>query len=98
MPTIGEVYGPAMTIDDQAEADTCFEGLVQTALANGAGSRELAEALVRSNLGYYAGYYGEATRERVERLFGARHPVFGAKYPTPEEQLLAEFLWTKHRA
>jgi hypothetical protein len=31
----------------------------------------------RANIGYWAGYYSDATRSRVERLFQTGHPVFG---------------------
>ncbi|MFA5418784.1 MAG: hypothetical protein WC341_10020 [Bacteroidales bacterium] len=47
-----------------------------------------AEEVANSNLGYFAGYYDDAIRERVERLFHCSHPVFGAikdGSPTPAE-------------
>jgi len=48
-----------------------------------------AEAICKSNLGYYAGYYDNETRERVERLFCCEHPIFGSfadnGSPTPQE-------------
>ena len=37
-----------------------------------------AEEIERSNLGYWAGYFDNKTRARVERLFECAHPVFGA--------------------
>lgn len=30
-----------------------------------------------SNIAYFAGYYGDETRQRVENLYGCEHPVFG---------------------
>lgn len=39
--------------------------------------RYKSEAVVRDNLGYFAGYYSHATRLRVERLFGCEHPIMG---------------------
>jgi len=33
--------------------------------------------ITKSNLGYYAGYYDEETRIRVEKMFQCVHPVFG---------------------
>jgi hypothetical protein len=74
--TIGEKYRPAMAITDQAEADAYFERCVQHMMLHGH-SREMAERIERNNLGYYAGYYDHATRERVERLFRCTHPFFG---------------------
>jgi hypothetical protein len=86
--TIGEKYGPAMKIESQAEAEAYFERCVAHCMSFGK-SREDAEKIERSNLGYMAGDYDAATRERVERLFKCRHPVFGAiaekGQPTPEE-------------
>ena len=77
--TIGEVYGPAMEITDHAAADDYFRQLVAYLMGrDDARTRGEAEAMVRANLGYYAGYYGEETRLRVQRLFGAVHPIFGS--------------------
>lgn len=75
--TIGQKYGPAMTITDQMEADLYFQECVTHAMAHGR-ERDEAVAIERANLGYYAGYYDRETRERVERLFKCAHPVFGA--------------------
>lgn len=89
--TIGDKYGPAMEMEDEAAARDYFEVLVQHAVAHGL-AREEAEAAERSNLGYFAGYYDHQTRLRVERLFQCAHPVFGKAslhMPTPEEALAA---------
>jgi len=75
--TIGEKYGPAMEIQTQAAADLYFEQCVAHSMRHGV-DRAKAEQMEKSNLSYYAGYYGEETRERVERLFKCEHPVFGA--------------------
>lgn len=85
--TIGEKYSPAMKITEQADADQYFEVCVQDTMGMGK-TREEAESIERSNLGYYAGYYNHETRLRVERLFQCQHPVFGdatKRQPTPEE-------------
>ena len=37
-----------------------------------------AEMVAKSNLGYYAGYYSNEVRERVEKLFKCKHPFFGS--------------------
>ena len=86
--TIGDKYGPAMKITDQAEADAYFEQCVQHSMSFGR-TREEAESIERSNLGYYAGYCNTETRWRVERLFKCAHPIFGAiaekGEPSPDE-------------
>ena len=76
--TIGEKYGPAMEMTNQAEADEWFEKLVQDNMSYGTHTRKEAECIERANLGYYASYYNSETRDRVERLFTCAHPVFGA--------------------
>ena len=77
--SIGELYGPAMDIASQAEADEYFELLVERNLRVNAGhGRAAAESVERQNLDYYAGYFSNETRERVEKLFRTAHPFFGA--------------------
>ena len=85
--TIGDKYGPAMKITNQEDADKCFELLVRHSMENFGKTREEAEALERTNLGYYAGYYSSETSERVQRLFNCVHPIFGKveNFSTPEE-------------
>jgi hypothetical protein len=87
--TIGDKYRPAMTIEDQTEADAYFEQCVEHTMRFGKKSREEAESIERANLGYFAGYYSHDTRRRVERLFRCAHPIFGSIAqngpPTAEE-------------
>lgn len=86
--TIGEVHGPAMVIMDQGEADAYFDAMVAHKMEKESLTRERGEWMCRRNLAYYAGYYDDATRERVERLFACQHPFLGAiakGKPTPEE-------------
>lgn len=87
--TLGELYSPAMQIQDQASADACFASLVEYNMTRFGQSRADAEKEMRINLGYWAGYFDNETRERVERLFKCAHPIFGAisevGAPTPEQ-------------
>jgi hypothetical protein len=87
--TVGEAYHAAMKITDKEEARVYFEALVERNMRCSKHTREEAEKIERSNLGYFAGYFDNETRERVERLFCCAHPVFGAisekGAPTPEE-------------
>lgn len=77
--TRGDLYGPAMRVTDQAEADACFETILEYIVAQDPTlSREHHERIQRANLAYYAGYYNDEIRARVERLFRCAHPVFGA--------------------
>jgi len=92
--TVGDKYGPAMDITDQAEADAYFARCVEHTMSFGI-TREEAESIERQSLGYYAGYCSNKTRARVERLFRCSHPIFGAigkvGAPTPEEAVQAGF-------
>jgi len=81
--SLRDAYGPAMEITDPEEAKAYFEALVQWCLKTMADEgkrpdRAEAEEIMRSNLGYYAGHGDVETRKRVQELFGANHPVFGA--------------------
>lgn len=85
--TAGDVFDPIMRITKQSDADEIFAAYVDGLVKQGR-SKEEAASIVRSNLGYYAGYYNHETRVRVERLFSCRHPMFGkasAGVPTAEE-------------
>jgi len=88
--TYGECLGPAMQITDIADAKQYFDAYIaylQKFSAEFEGGKT-AEQIAKINLGYYAGYYSDETRERVERLFDCSHPYFGkivAYKVTPEE-------------
>jgi len=78
--TAAEIYGPAMELKDRGQAKAYFDKIVSLILLlkeEDGMTREKAEELVKSNLGYYAGYYDAETRERVEDLFDCEHPIFG---------------------
>jgi hypothetical protein len=77
--TVGEVYSPAMSITTKKEADEYFKVLVDRCMTFAFENKNLKMAIdtVKSNLGYYAGYYDHKTRERVEHLFNCEHPVLG---------------------
>lgn len=92
-PTIGDLLEPAMKITDQADADQYKKAYIEFThkymTQEQFDKGETAEGVVNSNLGYFAGYFSNETRERVERLFHCSHPVFGSikenGSPTPEE-------------
>ena len=86
--TIGEKYRPAMEITNQDEADAYFEKCVVHNMGFGT-SREEAERVEKTNLGYYAGYCDKKTAERVWRLFKCEHPILGRYYPSPQEAFFA---------
>ena len=79
--TYGECLGPAMKITDQADADQYFAdyaAFIQKHLdSSPRQDGKTAEQIAKINLGYFAGYYDQETRVRVERLFCCAHPIFG---------------------
>lgn len=80
--TYGECLGPAMKITDESDAEQYFAdyvAFIEKALEKEPRTdNKTAAEIARINLGYYAGYYDNETRERVERLFKCSHPVFGS--------------------
>jgi len=72
-------YERAMTITDPDEALQCFTELVGEFMqACPHATLDEAEKAVSDDLAYYAGYYDNETRARVEALFECEHPYFGA--------------------
>jgi len=80
--TFGQIMDPAMTIRDYDDAQQYLESYVAWLEAAWARQGKVAEEpainIAKSNIGYWAGYYGDDTRRRVERVFECEHPVFGS--------------------
>ena len=76
--TIGEKYTAAMSISDPFEAGAYFERCVTHTMRVRSCERREAETIERLNLAYFAAYYTNETRARVESLFHCVHPIFGA--------------------
>jgi len=84
--SIGEVYGPAMYVEDQATADRYFEALVRSLMRLNHWKKERAMAVAKQNLGYFSGYYNNDVMGRVYKTFCCHHPIFGdARTVTPAE-------------
>lgn len=88
--TYGECLDPAMKITDQTDANQYLDDYVKFIGKNIDPNYNMTSIqIAKSNLGYYAGYYDNKTRERVEKLFICKHPIFGSiaenGTPTPEE-------------
>ena len=93
--TFGECLGPAMEITDPEDAQQYFAEYVNYIQKYHMLDKEprdddvTAEQIVKINLGYFAGYYDDETRQRVEELFMCSHPVFGSikndGSPTPDQ-------------
>ena len=79
--TYGECLGPAMEITDPQDAQQYLAKYlkwIQKALDKEPRDDNMtAEDIAKVNLGYFAGYYDDETRVRVEKLFTCSHPIFG---------------------
>lgn len=75
----GEQFDEAMACKDKAEADAWLESEIERYLLmpDFHGDRSEAERVIRTNLGYMAGYYDQTASQKVFDLFGAPHPIFG---------------------
>lgn len=73
-----ESTGPAMGIVDAEDASQYKAAYIAYTEKGITGGGKTAEEIVNSNLGYFAGYYSNEVRERVETLFNCEHPVFGS--------------------
>ena len=78
-----ESTSPAMNIidaEDAAQYKAAYISYTEKGIAAGGLNMSgiTAEEIVNSNLGYFAGYYSNKVRERVETLFNCKHPVFGS--------------------
>jgi len=78
-------YAAAMRVKTQQEAKEFLEALLQDISEKFGGTPESHRATQLSNIGYFTGYYDAETAERVVRLFGCEHPIFGRSRPTTDE-------------
>lgn len=76
--TNSDKYGPAMDITKQEKADEWLAACAEHRMRMAPVSLLEAELLERDAIAYYAGYFGEEVRLRVERLFKCTHPTFGS--------------------
>ncbi len=76
--TYGNQFSNAMRYETKEEAEEWLEKEVCHIMEFHGLGKTVPEAIeiIRSNLGYMAGYYDHETAQKVHRLFGAVHPVF----------------------
>ena len=87
--TIGYTYRYAVEqIETRARAQEYLELLVAHAVVTYGQTHAEARAIQRSNISYVAGYYGSEEMAKVQRLYGAEHPLraaMGQKAAAAEE-------------
>ena len=78
--TYGEILDPAMQIKDSQEAQKYLSDYIQWIQSDldQSGKKDDAAKIAKANLGYWAGYYSNDVRKRVEKLFLCEHPLFGS--------------------
>jgi len=90
--TFGDCLRPAMTVKTQEEADQYLKDYTNFILEERSNegkpvTPDRAEQIAKSNIGYYAGYFSQETRVRVENLFNCIHPILGpASKPVTAEE------------
>lgn len=76
--TYGKQMDSAMKCETPEEAEFWMEREVAHYVEKHSKSPTEAMHIIKSNLGYMAGYYDDATAEKIHRLFYAVHPIFGS--------------------
>lgn len=85
--TYGQVLDPAMKITDVDDATQYLQSYIEYLIPYVVDTHkdqdedfiyDEAVRIAKHNLGYYAGYYDDKTRKRVEKLFNCSHPIFGS--------------------
>ena len=90
-----DLLQPAIAIArarDSKAAEAWLRGYTEHLVTHWNRSPEQAEKIAKTNIGYFAGYYGSEEQQAVYEVFGAVHPIFGtpvADPPTVEEAIEA---------
>src|SRR6185503_14753340 len=87
--TYGDELHPAMEVQTPEEAGAYLAGLIKIHVDQYGGTEDAARSVILQNIGYFTGYYDNATARRVMRCFDTSHPIFGRSRPSPEEALAA---------
>lgn len=75
--TYGEQFEEALSCNTKEEAEAWMASEIKRHVDEFGQSAEKARSVIMTNIGYMAGYYDQKTSEKIYRLFGAAHPVFG---------------------
>ena len=79
--TMGEIFSLANFLAKEGVKSKCEDFLIAYATSildanESVTNYEDALKIAKSNLGYFAGYFNSTTYERVNKTYGAIHPVF----------------------
>lgn len=78
--TYSELWDNAMKCRTRAQGDAFIEKEAKLIMRRNKSCKDIekTKSILRSNLGYYAGYYGAKEANKVHKIFGAVHPIFGS--------------------
>lgn len=81
--TAGAMFELALSMKDPKDRQTFIREyctlIIETSKKEGQTiTVDDARDILRSNLGYFAGYYGDDVRKEIEEMYGAPHPVLGS--------------------
>lgn len=93
LKTIGEIFDTALNLakTDKYRAGVFFNVYVNYVQNANECNREEAEKIVKSNFGYYSGYFNKEVSNIIYSTYCCEHPIFG-KRPfdvSPEDAYLA---------
>lgn len=78
----GKILEVAIAITDPKDAKQYLKAYIDFIQAdidrNPTRKGDNAENIAKGNIGYYAGYYDNEVRARIEQLYSCAHPVFGS--------------------
>lgn len=75
-----EIFEEALKIQTRSEAKQYLHDYAEWIKNKGAREEPIKEPIeiAKENFGYWAGYYSNEVRRKVEGLFECEHPVFGS--------------------
>ena len=79
--TMGEIFSLANSLAKEGVKSKCEDFLIAYATSildanESVTNSEDALKIAKSTLGYFAGYFNSTTYERVNKTYGAIHPIF----------------------
>lgn len=80
LSTIGEVFDIALWLarkEDKSEAKDFFREYVNDISEENHCSWDRSVEIAKSNLGYFAGYYGKEVWDIIYKTYQCSHPIFG---------------------
>lgn len=93
--TIGDVFEAALSFARKSpgEADNFFKAYINHIMNVNKISFEEAAQIAKSNLGYFAGYYGKEVCDIIYKTYQCSHPIFGKEPYAVSPEGLCRWIW-----